>query len=123
MLKVQLDEDSGIAILEPDGELSKDDFESASKIIDPYLAMHDSLNGIIIHTRSFPGWESFSSLVAHLKFIKEHHRKVSRIAFVTDSPIGDIAEKIAPHFVSAKIKKYAFDEFESSKKWIIGDEI
>ena len=123
MLKVQLDEDQGIAILEPDGELSKDDFESASKLIDPYLEKNEVLNGIIIHVRSFPGWESFSSLVAHLKFVKEHHRKVTRIAFATDSPIGGIAEKIASHFVNAEIKRYTFDEFENSRKWVVGSEI
>jgi hypothetical protein len=120
MLKVQLIEDQGIAILEPDGELSKADFESASKIIDPYLEKHGTLNGIIIHVRLFPGWESFSSLVAHLKFVKEHHRKVSRIAVATDSPIGGVAEKLAPHFINAKIKRFPFDEFQTSKEWVVG---
>ena len=116
MLSVQLDKILGIAILQPDGELSQADFEYASNMIDPYIKMHDSLNGIIIQVESFPGWESFSSLVAHLEFVKEHHKKVSRIAFVTDSPIGELAEKIASHFVSAEIKQYAFDEFEIAQK-------
>ncbi|QEG02270.1 hypothetical protein Mal15_63560 [Stieleria maiorica] len=120
MLNVQLDEDQGIAILEPDGELSKEDFETASRLIDPYIEEHDALNGIMIHVRTFPGWDSFSSLVAHLKFVKEHHQKVARIAFATDSPIGGIAAKIAPHFVNAEIKRFAFDEFEAARTWIVG---
>lgn len=123
MLNVQLDEDQGIAVLEPNGELSKEDFESASKIIDQYLEKHDVLNGIIIHVQSFPGWESFSSLVAHLKFVKEHHRKVTRIAFATDSSIGGLAAKIAPHFVNAEIKRYAFNELDESRKWVLGSDI
>jgi hypothetical protein len=53
-----------------------------------------------------------------MKFVKEHHKKVSRIAFVTNSPIGSIAEKIANHFVNAEIKNFPFGDLEASKKWI-----
>ena len=122
MLKVRLDEDQGIAILEPQGELSKQDFESAGKLIDPYIEAHGSLAGIIIHVRHFPGWESFSSLLAHLKFIREHHKKISRVCFATDSPIGRIAEKVAAHFVSAEIRSFAYDQFEASRHWVTGNE-
>ena len=123
MLKVDLDEAEGIAILEPDGELSESDFNSAAKIIDPYLENFGELKGIIIHVKSFPGWDSFSSLIAHLKFVREHHRKVSRIAFATDSPIGSFAESIARHFVNAEIKNFDFSELETSRKWILDGEV
>ena len=122
MLTVNLNEIEGIAILEPDSELSEADFISASKIIDPYIEKSGKLNGIIIHVKSFPGWDSFSALIKHLKFIKEHHKKVSHVAFATDSPIGGIAEHIASHFVSAKIKNFSFNELEKAKKWIVDNE-
>ena len=93
MLKIELDEDAGIATLEPDGELSESDFSAASRLIDPFLEKNNELKGIIIHVKFFPGWDSFSSLVAHLKFVKDHHKKIARIAFTTDSPIGNFAEK------------------------------
>ena len=123
MLKVELDEVEGIAILEPDGELSESDFISAAKIIDPYIESFGELRGIIIHVQSFPGWDSFSSLIAHLKFVREHHKKVSRIAFATDLPIGSFAEKIASHFVNAEIKNFEFDALETSRKWILDSDI
>jgi hypothetical protein len=47
---------------------------------------------------------------------------VSRIDFVTDSPIGSIAENIASYFVNAEIKNFSFDELENAKKWILGDD-
>ena len=119
MLKVDLNEAEEIAILEPDGQLSASDFHNAAKIIDPCIERCGGLKGIIIHVRSFPGWDSFSSLIAHLKFVREHHRKVTRIAFVTDSPIGGFAENIANHFVNAEIKHFAFSELETSRQWIL----
>lgn len=121
MLSVNLDEIKGIAVLEPDGKLSKNDFESAAQIIDPYIEKSGKLNGIVIHVKSFPGWDSFSALIKHLKFVKAHHKKVSRVAFATDSPIGGFAEHIASHFVSAEIKHFSFCELENSKKWILDD--
>ncbi len=123
MLKVKLDKVDGIAILEPDGELLESDFINAAKIIDPYIQSAGELKGIIIHVQSFPGWDSFSSLLAHLKFVKAHHKKVSRIAFVTDSAVGSIVEKVASHFVNAEIKSFDFDEFEASRKWILNSDI
>lgn len=122
MLRVSLDKDQGVAILEPHGELAASDFKSASRIIDPYLKEHGRLKGIIIHVASFPGWDSFASLVAHLRFVKGHHENVSRVAFATDSPLGSVVEKVAAHFVGAEIKKFAFAEFDAAKRWILGND-
>jgi len=122
MLKVDLDEVAGIAILQPDGELSESDFAAAAKIIDPYLQKHDELKGILIHVQLFPGWDSFASLIAHLKFVRAHHRKVSRVALATDSPIGGFAEDIASHFVNAEIKNFDFSELDAARQWILESE-
>lgn len=122
MLTTKFNENTGIAILEPDGELSERDFKSAAMIIDPYIATSGKLNGIIIHVKKFPGWDSFSALITHLKFIKAHHKKVSHIAFVTDSPIGAFAEHVANHFINAEIKSFSFSELDNSVKWISGDD-
>ena len=55
MLSIKIDENNLIAILEPEGPLSKKDFESAARVIDPYIEETDQLIGLIIHARSFPG--------------------------------------------------------------------
>jgi len=121
MLSVKLDEKKGIAILTPEGELAEDDFRHTATIIDPYIEKSGKLNGIIIHVKSFPGWDSFPALISHMKFIKEHHRRVSHVAFVTDSPVGGLAEHIAGHFVSAVIKSFSYDELERASDWILHD--
>ena len=107
MLSVKIDEVNGVAMLEPNGPLSKNDFESAAQVIDPYITKTGRLNGLIIHTQSFPGWDSFAALSSHLRFVKEHHKKISRIALVTDSAIGNLAEPVASHFVNAEIKLFS----------------
>ncbi|MFA6714358.1 MAG: STAS/SEC14 domain-containing protein [Victivallales bacterium] len=118
MLNVQLDEKNGIAMVEPLGSLSKDDFKAAAAIIDPYIEKNGHLNSVLVHAKSFPGWDSFNSLVKHLEFVKEHHKKVNRVAFVTDSPIGCFAEHVAGHFVKAAIRHFPFKDLEEAKNWI-----
>ncbi len=121
MLSVKIDETNSIAILEPNGALSENDFKSAAETIDPWIEKNKRLNGLIIHVEHFPGWDSFSALSSHLKFVKDHHKKISRVAFSTDSAIGGLAETIGKHFVQAEIKVFPFNELELAKSWISGN--
>ena len=121
MLTTSLDEQHRIAILEPDGPLSETDFRSAAAIIDPFIESAGHLKGLIIHTRSFPGWDSFAAMHSHLTFVKQHHRKVPRIAFVTDSVISNLAETIGTHFVSADIKSFGYGDMDKARAWILGE--
>ena len=74
---------------------------------------------LAVHVESFPWWDSFSALLSHLSFVRDHHKKVACVALATDSAIGGFAENIANHFVSAQIKRFAFNEVETAKKWIM----
>ncbi|MCP3999365.1 MAG: STAS/SEC14 domain-containing protein [Gammaproteobacteria bacterium] len=119
MLNVEIDKEKGIAILQPQGSLSESDFHAASQVIDPYIAENGNLHGLIISAKDFPGWESFGALVSHITFIKNHHTQLSKVAVVTDAKIGGLAEKIGSHLVSADVKHYPYDQFDSAKSWIL----
>lgn len=121
MLSVQFDEAKGIAVLEPQGALSKADFERAAKAIDPYIAKTGRLNGIVVHVEKFPGWDSFAAFASHLRFIKGHHRKITRVALCTDSALGAVAPRIARHFVKAEIRAFKNAEFDLAKAWAAGE--
>jgi hypothetical protein len=120
MLTIKLDEQERIATLEPNGPLSASDFESASAIIDPFIGKTGNLKGLIIHTETFPGWDSFQAMLSHLTFVKEHHRKVPRVALVTDSAISNIGETIANHFVSADIRSFPYPDMDAARTWLLG---
>jgi len=118
MINYRIMEAEGILVLEPKSALSATDFRDLTVSVDTYLAEHQSLHGMLIHAQNFPGWESFAGLSAHLKFVREHHRKIERIAFVTDSPLGTVAPTLAKHFVSAQIRRFAYSEFEEALLWL-----
>jgi len=119
MLNIILDREEAIVILEPHGALCKDDFDTAVKVIDLFILKHGKLDGLIIYTESFPGWEDFAALSRHITFVKNHHQKIKRLAFVTNSSLGGFAETIASHFVKAEIKNFAFDQLDEAKVWIL----
>jgi hypothetical protein len=117
MITVNIDKQSSIATLVPHGALSKDDFTSISNTIDPYIEENGHLSGLVIHTKDFPGWDSFGALTAHLKFVKQHHTEIDRVALSTDSKTGNVAESLANHFVKAEVKTFSFDDVDAAKHW------
>lgn len=119
MLSVSLDTENNIAIFEPDGPLSESDFQSAAKKVDSLIEESGRLNGIVIHAKSFPGWDSIAALTSHLRFVKDHHRKLARVALATDSIVAHLAEVFATHFVMAEIKIFSYQEVEDAIQWVI----
>lgn len=118
MLKVELDQDHGIAILIPDGALEQRDFEAAAELIDPFIKQVGKLRGVIVYVDRFPGWNSFAALATHLRFVKDHHRYIARVALVTDSALGDVAEHLVDHFVAADVKHFPYAGFDDAMAWI-----
>jgi hypothetical protein len=120
MISFEIMKADGIVIIEPSGALEQTDFEKLTSEVDEYIKEKDYLNGIIIHTKDFPGWESFGAFTHHMKFIKDHHKKIKRVAAVTDSKFMSIAPMIAKHFVSAEVKHFDYADMDAAKKWIKG---
>lgn len=117
-MKIELDKKLNIAIVSPSQALSEGDFKEIAKVIDPQITEVGKLNGLIIHTQSFPGWESISSMISHFVFVNNHQAKISKVALVSDSKLTSVINKVAPHFVSAKIKTFGFGKLNEAKNWI-----
>ena len=118
MIQFELLRDRSILLITPSGPLEKGDFEQLAKEIDPFIASKGKLVGLMIHTESFPGWESFGAFVSHLKFVGDHHRQIERIAAGTNSGFLKIMPRIASHFVYAKIKRFDFCEKDRALQWL-----
>ena len=118
MIKFELLIKDGVLMVTPEGPLASDDFKELAAVADPYIEQHDKLNGLMIYTESFPGWENFEALISHFRFVKDHHRKLAKVALVTDSKIASIAESMANHFVSAEIKHFDFSDKDTALSWL-----
>lgn len=120
MVHSELLADEGILVIRPSGSLEAADFQRIAAEVDPYIEANGKLHGLMIEAESFPGWKDFAALVAHLKFVREHHRKIEKIAAVSDSSFLSIAPKIASHFVQADVRHFASSQRDEAFAWLRG---
>ena len=118
MLEYSILKPEGILLLTPTGSLHKEDFAGLGALVDGYLANHTHLRGVLVRSESFPGWNSFGSFKAHVRFVREHESKIDRVALVTDSPIAGAAEAIVQLFISAHVRHFGFAEYNSALAWL-----
>jgi hypothetical protein len=119
MLEHSLDAGTSILYLRPKGALAKEDFAQLARVVDPHIEKTGGLAGLILEAAKFPGWDSVGALAAHLRFVREHHKHVRKLAIVTDSALGNLGEKLASHFVAAEIKHFPAGQLEAAKRWVM----
>ncbi|MCP5242690.1 MAG: STAS/SEC14 domain-containing protein [Burkholderiales bacterium] len=119
MIEYTFDTEHAILYVQPKSSLEENDFVQLAKTVDPFIEKNGDLAGIIIQTPTFPGWKSLGAMAKHFRFVRDHHKHIKKIGLVTDSSIGDVAEHLASHFVSAEIRRFSAGEFEAAKRWII----
>lgn len=122
MIDFDFDKASRVLRVRPESSLDKHDFEDLAKAVDPEIAANGDLAGLILDAPHFPGWDSFGAMVTHMRFVHDHHAHVKKIAVVTNSHLGDLAENLVSHFVSAEIRQFPSGQLYEARQWILGDE-
>jgi hypothetical protein len=118
MLNHKLLSPEGILILEPASPLEAADFEALGSEIDPYIAEHGKLPGLMIHAKAFPGWTNLEAFLAHIRFIEGHLQKVQKLAIVSDNHILTEVPKIFAHLVHAEVRHFAESEYAAALQWL-----
>ena len=108
MLNYELNRAESILIVKPIGPLESTDFEKLAQEVDPYINENGTLKGLMIYAKSFPGWDSFAAFLSHIRFVKNHHRKIKKIAAVTGSSFLSIMPQVANHFVQAEVRHFGY---------------
>jgi len=119
MIEHTLDTAHSILYVRPKSSLEQGDFVQLAKAVDPYIAETGDLAGLIIEASTFPGWESLGAMAAHFRFVRDHHKHIKKIGLVTNSVIGNVAQRLASHFVSAQIRNFSAAELEAAKQWVM----
>ena len=119
MIEHTLDVAHSILYVRAKSSLEKSDFVQLAKTVDPHIQKTGDLAGLIIEARTFPGWESLGAMAAHFRFVRDHHKHIKKVGLVTDSALGNVAERLASHFVSAEIRHFPVGELEAAKQWIM----
>jgi hypothetical protein len=118
MISHELLAEVGILMVTPEGPLEAADFDALAKEVDPYLEQQGELNGLLIQAEAFAGWSDFAGLISHLRFVREHHQRIKRVAVVSDSRFLAIAPRLAQHFVAAELRHFEIRERSEALGWL-----
>jgi hypothetical protein len=118
MIEHSLDTAHSILHVRPQTSLAQSDFVQLAQTIDPYIEETGDLKGLIIEVPAFPGWESLSAMLAHFRFVRDHHKHIRKVGLVTDSVLGDLAEQLASHFLAAEIRHFPARELAAARSWM-----
>jgi len=118
MIDFDMDTEHAVLTIRPNGPLVAEDFCTVASVVDPIIARLGSLNGLLIQADSFPGWDSFAALINHFQFVKGHHKRIHKVAVVSDDAVLSLFPHIAAHFVSAEVRHFPADEYDAAKSWI-----
>ena len=119
MIEHTLDKAHSILYVRPQSKLEQGDFVQLAKTVDPHIEERGALAGLIIETTAFPGWESLGAMASHFRFVRDHHKHIKKVGVVTDSPLGNVAEHLATHFVAAEIRHFPAGKLEAAKQWVM----
>src|SRR5262249_44873234 len=113
----------GVLVVEVRQALRAQDFDALAATADVWLEAHGDLRGIVIHAREFPGWENLGGLIRHVRFVRDHQRRVRRVALASDSRLADLAPRLAEHFVQAEVRRFGYDELDAAVAWAKGADV
>ncbi len=119
MFNYELNRTDGVLIVKSTGSLEAADFEKLTQEVDPYIEKEGELKGLMICTKSFPGWDNFAAFLSHIEFVKHHHQKIKKIAAVTESSFLSIMPQVANYFVQTEIRHFEYDNQEAALTWLI----
>ena len=112
--------DIGVLVIEPSQPLGAEDFDAIAATVDPWIEREGRLQVIVVHAAKFPGWQNLGGLLRHLRFIRDHHRRVSRIGVAVDGVLADAGPALANAFVEAELKHFSYDRLDEAIRWAAG---
>ena len=110
--------DRRVLIVRPTDSLTEADFETLSAEVDKHFEEEAGVVGLLIDAPSFPGWEDFTGFLAHVRFVREHHRQLQRVAVVSDSRLLSLMPILGNMFVHADLEKFPAGQVDEALTWI-----
>jgi hypothetical protein len=112
--------ESGVAVIEVGRALRAEDFDAVARKVDPWINAYGELQGVVIHARRFPGWQTFGSFLRHVQFVRDHQRKIHRVALVAGGKLAQRVPAWAQQWVKPEVKSFPYDQLERAMVWAAG---
>ena len=117
-MKIEARAGDNIFVVTPDSPITHDEIESLNREVGDYINTHDKVPNLVINAAGgIPSWKDFDALSSHIRFVRDHHRLVAKVALVTDSELIRLVRPMVDVFVAAKIRRFAANELDKACQW------
>ena len=120
MLNYRFDKEHSILNIKVGGPLEVSDFSKVSARIDPVIEENGALAGVILEAKEFPGWKNIDALFEHIRWVKQHHGSIKKLATVTDNGFVKSVPNIMKHVLPLEVRNFHEDQKREAKSWIKG---
>jgi hypothetical protein len=117
VLHIDIRARDNVFIVTPEGSISADQIDDLATRVNTYINETDRVPNLVLHTKSVPHWSNFNALKTHLRFIKNHHRVVAKVAIVSDVKLLWLAKSLVDHFVGAKVRRFDEEAIDDAIAW------
>jgi hypothetical protein len=118
MIRTEILSGNALRIVVPD-KLKAGDFSQIAPQIGALISQHGQIR-LLIDATGFNGWENIAAFEHHAGFVKNHQRKVERIAVIVAHDWQHWLIGTFRIFVHPEVRAYDKTHEAEALKWIIG---
>jgi SpoIIAA-like len=117
MITIEKHERHNIFVLTPPKSITSDDIAELNRQMNDYVNAHDKVPNLVLRADQVPAWKNFEALADHIKFVKNHHRLVKKVAIVSDDRLIWLVRPVVDAFTGAKVRRFSADAFDKAYAW------
>lgn len=102
------------------GKLEPLDFQQATPQIDRMIRAQGTLR-LLVDATAFDGWASIDAARTHFAFVRDHHRKIERIALIAGHEWQHWLAEMASMFAHPEIRVFDAGEADQAQRWLEED--
>ena len=118
MIKTEVISANALRIIAPD-KLKTEDFRQIAPQIDSLISQYGKIR-LLIDASGFNGWENIAAFENHARFIKNHQKKVERIAVIAGHDWQHWLVSAVRMFLYPEIRAYDKSHESEALRWIVG---
>ena len=117
MIRIEPISANAVKVFVPE-KLQADDFHEIEPRIDALIAQSGQIR-LLIDARHFHGWEDIAAFECHAGFVKDHHRKVQRIAVIVGRDWQSWLIAFVRLFVHPEARAFDSKDEDEARRWLL----
>ena len=118
MIKTETISADTLRIIAPE-KLKADDFRQIASQIDSLIQQHGKIR-LLIDACGFKGWENIAAFESHAGFVKNHHRRIERVAVIAAHDWQHWLIGAVRMFLHPEVRAYDKSRESEALRWIVG---